>query len=72
MVHMSNNTHVTDVLGEVHEHTDLLDSEFHHAACYVSTQAISLSLIGALTAPEPTPILLFNSAATEASQPVCA
>lgn len=41
VVHMRNNTHVTDVLGQVHKSTDLLDGELHHTACAALTAALS-------------------------------
>ena len=44
---MSNDTHVTDVLGKVHEHTDLLDSKLDHGLQYVLTEAISLTVASA-------------------------
>ena len=47
MVHMSNDTHVTDVLGQVHELTDLLDSKLDHGGEYALTQAISLTVTSA-------------------------
>ena len=44
VVHMSNDTHVTDVLGKVHELTNLVDSELDHGVCCALTQAISLTV----------------------------
>lgn len=32
VVNVSNNTHVTNVLGQVHKQTDLLDSKLDHGA----------------------------------------
>ena len=44
---MSNNTHVTDVLGKVHELTDLVDSKLDHGVGCALTQAISLTMASA-------------------------
>ena len=70
VVNMSNNTHVTDVLGKVHEHTDLLNSELDHGALYAWAQAISLIVKRVQTTLKPPPKPRFSS--TIASQPVCA
>lgn len=55
VVHMSNNTHVTDVLGQVHKSTDLLDGELHHSASAALSTAISRKGRAEHDATEPPP-----------------
>ena len=58
MVHMSNNTHVTDVLGKVHKSTNLLDGKLHHGACVALKPAISRTTTNKHDARKPPPEVL--------------